>query len=108
MIRRLTGAFVTDYTDASGTNCLDLNRLEWSSKILKLTGIDQEKLPDIYPSTHVAGGADPVTCNPIELLFFDLFPDRLFLLLASLICPDNRRPQGLSIPEENGTWTDAL
>lgn len=24
---RLTGKFVTDYSDASGTNCLDLNRL---------------------------------------------------------------------------------
>ena len=33
VIRRLTGAFVTDYTDASGTNCLDLNRLEWLSLI---------------------------------------------------------------------------
>lgn len=55
VIRRLTGAFVTDYTDASGTNCLDLNRLEWSGKILALTGIGQEKLPEVYPSTHVAG-----------------------------------------------------
>ncbi len=55
VIRRLTGAFVTDYTDASGTNCLDLNRLAWSERLLDLTGIDKEKLPDVYPSTHVAG-----------------------------------------------------
>lgn len=55
LICRLTGTFVTDYTDASGTNCLDLNKLEWSDKVLKLTGIDQEKLPEVYPSTHVAG-----------------------------------------------------
>lgn len=55
IIRRLTGEFVTDYTDASGTNCLDLNALVWSGKILDLAGIGQEKLPDVFPSTHVAG-----------------------------------------------------
>ncbi len=55
VICRLTGAFVTDCTDASGTNCLDLTALAWSEKILNLAGIGQEKLPDVFASTHVAG-----------------------------------------------------
>ncbi len=52
---RLTGQFVTDHSDASGTNCLDLKRLEWSSRLLDLMEIDRSLLPDVKPSTFVAG-----------------------------------------------------
>ncbi len=55
IIYRLTGRFVTDYSDASGTNCLDLNKLEWSDRILDIAGIDRKYLTDVYPSTYVAG-----------------------------------------------------
>lgn len=55
MIYRLTGALVTDYSDASGTNCLNLNDLVWSDRILDLVKIDKKLLTDVYPSTHVAG-----------------------------------------------------
>ena len=55
VIYKLTGKFLTDYTDASGTNCLDLNELKWSERILEAAEIGEEKLPDLYPSTHVAG-----------------------------------------------------
>ena len=55
LIYRLTGEFVTDYSDASGTNCFDLNSFQWSQHILDLAGISMELLPDIYPSTHIAG-----------------------------------------------------
>lgn len=55
IIYRLTGECVTDYTDASGTNALDLNRLQWSESILDTAGIPGELLTDLYPSTHVAG-----------------------------------------------------
>lgn len=55
IVQRLTGQFVTDYSDASGTNCLDLNALQWSEKILHIAGIDEEKLPEVKASTYVAG-----------------------------------------------------
>lgn len=55
IIFRLTGRLVTDYTDASGTNCMDLENLKWSEKILKITEIDHEKLTDIQDSTCVTG-----------------------------------------------------
>ena len=35
IISRATGKFVTDYSDASGTNALDLRKLEWSEEIIK-------------------------------------------------------------------------
>lgn len=52
---RLTGKFMTDYSDASGTNCLDLKRLVWSQRILDTARIDASLLTELYPSTHVAG-----------------------------------------------------
>lgn len=67
LVRRLTGEFVTDYTDASGTNCLDLNRLEWSDEILKIAGIEREKLPKACPSTHVAGELTAFVANECGL-----------------------------------------
>lgn len=59
VIYRLTGQFVTDYSDASGTNCFNLNTFSWSEEILNIAGINKSLLPDIYPSTHVAGTISP-------------------------------------------------
>ena len=56
IIYKLTGEFVSDYSDASGTHAFDLNTLSWSETIITLAGIDEEKIPDVWPSTHVAGG----------------------------------------------------
>ncbi len=55
IISRLTGAWVTDYSDACGMNLFDLTRRTWSPEILKATGIDPGKLPEPHPSTEVAG-----------------------------------------------------
>ncbi len=52
---RLTGVMATEYSDASGTNLLDLNTRRWSDKLLGITGIDGEKLPDLKASTDVVG-----------------------------------------------------
>jgi len=56
LVNRLTGRFVTDFSDASNTGLLDLNRRSWASDMLKEIGIDQGKLcEEIYPSTSIAG-----------------------------------------------------
>lgn len=55
IVTRLTGRFLTDYSDASGTNAFDLNTFKWSEKILDAAGIDMDKLPEAVPSTHIAG-----------------------------------------------------
>jgi xylulokinase len=52
---RLTGAFVTDRSDASGTNLYDLEGETWSGQLVDAFGIDPEKLPAIYDSTAAVG-----------------------------------------------------
>ncbi|MEW5814783.1 MAG: xylulokinase [Spirochaetota bacterium] len=54
-IFRLTGRMVTDYTDACGTTLLDLDSRTWSEKLIDITGIDGEKLPELVASTEVVG-----------------------------------------------------
>jgi len=56
IIHRLTGNFVTDYSDASGTNLFDLNKRDWDERILKELGIPRSMLPDARPSAEKAGG----------------------------------------------------
>ena len=55
IICRLTGRFVTDYSEASGTDAFDLRRLEWSREILDAAGISPEKMPELHASTDVIG-----------------------------------------------------
>lgn len=55
LIAKLTDVFATDYSDASGTNLLDIHRKEWSPYLVNLFEIDEKKLPKILPSTEVAG-----------------------------------------------------
>ena len=59
IILRLTGEFVTEYTDASSTCLLDLEKLEWSPRLLDAMGIDPEKMPRLCRSTDVAGFVTP-------------------------------------------------
>jgi xylulokinase len=55
LVARLTGVFVTDPSDASGTNLYDLQAGTWSNELLEAFAIPAEKLPAIQPSTHVVG-----------------------------------------------------
>ncbi|HOQ06388.1 MAG TPA: xylulokinase [Clostridiales bacterium] len=55
IIYKLTGRYVTDYSDGSGTNMVDLEKLEWSDEIITTMGIDGDKLPELRESTYVAG-----------------------------------------------------
>lgn len=55
ILYKLTGNFVTDYSDASGTNILDLDKLSWSKEILKASGISEGIMPELHLSTDVVG-----------------------------------------------------
>lgn len=55
IILRLTGKFLTEYTDASSTCLLDLNTLNWSNKLIDIMKIDGDKLPLLCKSTDIAG-----------------------------------------------------
>lgn len=52
---RLTGALRSEYSDASGTNLLDLKALRWSERLVAASGLDGEKLPELAKSTDVVG-----------------------------------------------------
>lgn len=55
IVSRLTGNFVTDYSDASGMNLYDLKKWDWSDLILEAVGLDRSLLPELHPSTDVVG-----------------------------------------------------
>jgi xylulokinase len=55
LIYRLTGHFVTDYSDASGTLLFDLTKREWHQSFLSALGLSADKLPSLHPSTAVIG-----------------------------------------------------
>jgi xylulokinase len=52
---RMTGAFVTDRSDASGMNLYHLEHGEWSDEILNALALDPRLLPEIHNSTDVIG-----------------------------------------------------
>ncbi len=55
VIGRMTGVYGTDYSDASGTNLLDIREKTWSDRMLDAFQIDKNKLPEIYKSTDIVG-----------------------------------------------------
>lgn len=55
IICRLTGEFVTDYSEASGTDAFDLHKMEWSGEILEAAEIEREKMPELHASVDVIG-----------------------------------------------------
>jgi glycerol kinase len=59
LVWKLTGgaAHVTDVTNASRTMLADLARGAWDDELLRLFGVDRAVLPEIVPSSGVAGEA---------------------------------------------------
>jgi glycerol kinase len=57
LIWNLTGAHVTDVTNASRTLLMDLKTLDWDAGLLELLGIPRSMLPAIRSSSEVYGTA---------------------------------------------------
>ena len=55
IVYRLTGVFATEPSDASSTCLMDISTLSWSDTVIRAAGLSGDKLPDIIPSTAVAG-----------------------------------------------------
>jgi xylulokinase len=55
IILKMTGEAVTEYSDASSTNLLDIGQKKWSDELLEAFGIRKTLLPELHPSTHIAG-----------------------------------------------------
>ena len=57
LLWNLTGLHVTDVTNASRTQLMDLHTLDWDDGLLAAFGIPRAVLPDIVPSSAVYGVA---------------------------------------------------
>lgn len=55
IIHRLTGQFVSEYSDASSTNLLDIEKKQWSDELVSAFDIRKELLPQLHSSTDIAG-----------------------------------------------------
>ncbi len=53
--RRLTGDFVTEVSDASGTLLLDVVKRKWSKRLLSKLELDEQLLPRVVESDEVTG-----------------------------------------------------
>jgi xylulokinase len=51
----LTGQYVTEMSDASGTAWLDVGARNWSTDLLQLGGMDRRQMPDLLEGTDVVG-----------------------------------------------------
>lgn len=58
LIYKLTGAFKTDYSNASRTQLFDLKTLTWSVELCEAFGIDPEILPEVCDSDSCFGHTD--------------------------------------------------
>jgi glycerol kinase len=57
LIWHLTGAHVTDVTNASRTLLMNLNTLDWDDEILSILGVPRAMLPEIKSSSEIYGYA---------------------------------------------------
>lgn len=55
IVYMLTGEFVTDYSDASGTLFLDVKNKQWSESMCRILNITREQLPRLCESYEAAG-----------------------------------------------------
>ncbi len=65
LVARLTGAFVTDMSDASGMDLYDLAGGGWSSRILEAAEVDPAQLPDVHRSIDVVGEVLPSVAEEV-------------------------------------------
>lgn len=68
IVAKLTGRYWTDYSDASGTNLLDLRAGVWSEEILKALSIPRDLLPELHASAELAGSVLPKAAAETGLL----------------------------------------
>ena len=56
---KLTGAYVTDMSDAAGTWWLDEASRSWSDEALAATGLGREQMPDLVEGSQASGALRP-------------------------------------------------
>jgi xylulokinase len=67
IVLRMTGSQQTDPSDAGLSGFYDIHKWEYSEELLRAADFPIEKLPDVYPSTHVAGELLPAPAAEMGL-----------------------------------------
>ncbi|MBQ9941501.1 MAG: xylulokinase [Christensenellaceae bacterium] len=55
IVFKLTGKFVTDYSDASSTLAYNINTRAWADDVIETAGLDIDKFPEIKSGLEVVG-----------------------------------------------------
>jgi xylulokinase len=64
---RLTGEYVGDVSDMSGTLMLDQQKRDWSGKIISLFELDRRMLPPVVESHQVTGKVSPAVAEELGI-----------------------------------------
>jgi xylulokinase len=67
VVHRLTGAIVTDPSDASSTNAYDQSAGTWSEALIAAADLEHALFPEIVPSTTVVGTVTPAAAEATGL-----------------------------------------
>ena len=59
LVYKLSGAFCTDYSDASGMLLMDVEHKCWSKEMMDICGVTEAQLPKLYESYDVVGTLKP-------------------------------------------------
>ena len=63
----LTGEFVSDMSDASGSMWLDVEKRAWSAELLKLTGLTEAQMPRLVEGSAASGNLKPQAAAALGL-----------------------------------------
>ncbi len=64
---KLTGERVSDLSDASGTQWLDVGRRDWSDALLAATGLTRSHMPRLVEGSEPAGTIKPAVADELHL-----------------------------------------
>ena len=64
---KLSGVFVTDFSDASGMLLLDVKNRCWNQEMCEICGINTDMLPELFESYEKIGNIIPEIANEISL-----------------------------------------
>lgn len=67
IVLRMTGSQQTDPSDAGLSGFYDIHKWDYSDELLKAAEFPREKLPDVYPSTHIAGELLPEAASKLGI-----------------------------------------
>ena len=64
---KLTGKYVTDYSDAAGMLLLDVQNKRWSMEMLDICGLSESQMPELHESFDVVGNLLPYVAAKLGL-----------------------------------------